>query len=245
MNRARKTALIFPGLGYHPDKPLLYYGKKLAARLGYDVIEIKYGGFAWGVKDNPEKMREAFESALKQTEEILGEKGFHFGEADSQESLVGRSDSQEALVGGADKGERALAGEAGPKEVTMANPKNHEGDSFADGKDLLFISKSIGTAVAAAWQKKHGLAGRHLYFTPVAETFLFAEEKSGIAFHGTADSWVDTAVVKEQCRRLDIPLYITKDADHSMETGDVEEDLKTMQIIMRECRRYIKNSTCD
>ena len=69
-----KTALIFPGLGYHPDKPLLYYGKKLAREFGYEVIEIRYRGFPWGIKDNPVKMREAFESALSQTEEILGDR---------------------------------------------------------------------------------------------------------------------------------------------------------------------------
>lgn len=183
----RKIALIFPGLGYHPDKPLLYYGKKLAARFGYDVIEIRYGGFAWGVKDDPEKIREAFESALRQTEEILADKGIFSGD------------------------------------------------------DILFISKSIGTAVAAAWQKRHGLSGRHLYFTPVAETFLFTEPESGIAFHGSADSWVETGIVKENCQRLSIPLYITENADHSMETGDVDADLLTLQRIMKECGKYIQS----
>lgn len=208
MSRTKKTALIFPGLGYHPDKPLLYYGKKLAARLGYDVIEIRYGGFAWGVKDNPEKMREAFESALAQTEEILKEKGF----------LVDPQDRDKESLGGRD-------------EIEM--------DGRVSDTELLFISKSIGTAVAAAWQEKHGLPGHHLYFTPVAETFLFAQKESGIAFHGTADSWVDTKVVEENCRRLSIPLYITENADHSMETGDVEADLETMRGIMQECKRYI------
>ena len=35
-----KTAIIFPGIGYHTDKPLLYYSKKLAAESGYHVIEV-------------------------------------------------------------------------------------------------------------------------------------------------------------------------------------------------------------
>lgn len=189
-----KTALVFPGLGYHPDKPLLYHGKKLAASLGYEVIEIRYGGFAWGVKDNPDKMREAFESALRQTEDILLEKGFY----------------------------------------SSSRPKG----------ELLFLSKSIGTAAAAAWQKKHGLSGHHIYYTPVAETFLFTEMESGIAFHGTADSWVDTDLVKEKCNRFSIPLFITENADHSMETGDVLYDLDTLKGIMEECRRYISRVSC-
>ena len=189
-----KTALIFPGLGYHPDKPLLYYGKKLAGELGYKVIEIRYGGFAWGVKDNPVKMREAFESALSQTEEILGDR-------------------------------------TGELESVFQEP------GFQD--DLLFISKSIGTAVAAAWQKKHRLTGRHLYYTPVAETFLFARPGSGIAFHGTADSWVDTRTVEEECTRLKLPLYITEGADHSMETGDPVKDLEILIDIIKKSREYL------
>ena len=28
-----KLAVIFPGIGYHTDKPLLYYGKKLAKNM--------------------------------------------------------------------------------------------------------------------------------------------------------------------------------------------------------------------
>ena len=38
----KELAVIFPGMGYHTDKPLLYYSKKIAARKNYDVIEIDY-----------------------------------------------------------------------------------------------------------------------------------------------------------------------------------------------------------
>lgn len=181
----KKVALVFPGLGYHPDKPLLYFGKKLAREAGYEVVEIRYGGFKYGVKDNPEMMREAFESALSQTEEILADREF------------------------------------GPED------------------DLLYVSKSIGTAVAAAWQKQHGLSGRHLYFTPVEETFQFVERESGIAFHGTADSWARTEAIRECCSKFAIPLFITEDANHSMETGDTDKDLEILRGIMLECKNYL------
>ena len=39
----KKTAVIFPGIGYHTDKPLLYYSRKIAASQGYNVIEVPYG----------------------------------------------------------------------------------------------------------------------------------------------------------------------------------------------------------
>ena len=68
----QKIVLLFPGVGYHTDKPLLFYGRKLAQNYGYEtVISLSYGGFKGGIKGNPEKMKEAFESALSQSEEIF------------------------------------------------------------------------------------------------------------------------------------------------------------------------------
>ena len=37
-----KRAVIFPGLGYHQDKPLLYYARRLAAEAGYEVQAVSY-----------------------------------------------------------------------------------------------------------------------------------------------------------------------------------------------------------
>lgn len=32
----KKLAVFFPGIGYHCDKPLLYYSRKMAEQNGYD-----------------------------------------------------------------------------------------------------------------------------------------------------------------------------------------------------------------
>ena len=66
-----KTAVIFPGIGYHTDKPLLYFSAKLAAAAGYEIVRVPYGNFPKGVKGDREKMKAALESAMAQTEEIL------------------------------------------------------------------------------------------------------------------------------------------------------------------------------
>ncbi|MBQ9157579.1 MAG: alpha/beta hydrolase [Eubacterium sp.] len=180
-----KLALVFPGIGYHNDKPLLYYGKKLAACFGYRIIEIRYGGFPYGVKGNSQLMRQVYESALEQTEEML----------------------KDEIITGEDQ--------------------------------LLILSKSVGTAVAAAWQNKHHFHAENIYFTPVEETFQFVSPGSGIVFHGTADSWAETAAIKELCDEYRLPLFITENADHSMETGDVIDDLSIIKGIMEECRSYL------
>ena len=90
-----KIAVLFPGIGYHTDKPLLYFSRKLAKSKGYEIIEVNYGGFPAGVKGSAEKMKEAYVMALSQAEEIL------------------------------------------------------TGVDFSKYEDVLFISKSVGTAVAA------------------------------------------------------------------------------------------------
>lgn len=66
-----KLAVIFPGIGYHTDKPLLYYAKKLAKSYGYEVVEVLYKNFPENVKGSSGKMQEAFYSALAQAEAIL------------------------------------------------------------------------------------------------------------------------------------------------------------------------------
>lgn len=179
-----KLAVVFPGIGYHVDKPLLYYSKKIARSQGYQLADVPYGGFPANVKGSREKMEACFTSALAQTEELLS------------------------------------------------------GVDFAQYDEVLFLSKSIGTAIACAYGQRHGLRTRNVYFTPVAETFLF-QEQPGIVFHGTGDSWADTAVIQAECEKRGLPLYLVPNADHSLETGDVLNDLSTLRSVMETVERYI------
>ena len=48
----------------------------------------------------------------------------------------------------------------------------------------------------------------------------------------------DTKAIEDGCRRLDIPLYETEGANHSLETGDVEQDIKELRKIMKAVREY-------
>ena len=66
-----KLCVLFPGIGYTCDKPLLYYSGRLARAAGYEVIPLIYSGFPAGAKGNEEKMRMAASHALAQSEEQL------------------------------------------------------------------------------------------------------------------------------------------------------------------------------
>ncbi len=76
MIRKMRLAIIFPGIGYHVDKPLLYYAKKIATSYGYEIIEVRYQNFGKDIKGNRQKMLEAFEAGVSQSEEILKDVDF-------------------------------------------------------------------------------------------------------------------------------------------------------------------------
>ena len=66
-----KLAVLFPGIGYTCDKPLLYYSGKLLKSLDYVIIPVQYTCFTENVKKDPARMQKAAHMALEQAEEIL------------------------------------------------------------------------------------------------------------------------------------------------------------------------------
>ena len=124
----KQLAVLFPGIGYHADRPLLYYSAKLARAHGCEVTSVQYPALPSGLRDNPEQI----EAALP---------------------------------------------------------------------DL---------------------------------------DPAGIAFHGTADPWARTEFITEGCRRLGVPLHLTENADHSMETGDVLRDITILHTILEQTDRWMR-----
>lgn len=70
-----KLAIFFPGIGYHCDKPLLYYSRKLADEAGYkSILTLDYSlagsNITGNIRGDREKMQQAFsylyEQAAKQ-----------------------------------------------------------------------------------------------------------------------------------------------------------------------------------
>ena len=66
-----RVAALFPGIGYHCDKPLLYYSAKLARMAGYEVVTVPYTGFPAKIRGDAEKMRASLEIAQTQAETLL------------------------------------------------------------------------------------------------------------------------------------------------------------------------------
>ena len=110
-----KLVVCFPGIGYHCDKPLLYYSRKLAACAGYDhTFLLQYTYHKDGLRGNPAALREAFDTL--------------YAQAEAQLSAV----------------------------------------DWPQYDDVLFLSKSIGTAVSAAFAQRHGIPCRQILYTPLS-----------------------------------------------------------------------------
>ena len=71
----KKTAVIFPGMGYHKDKPLLYYSSRIVQNLGYEIIHIEYLGMPPKVFD-AQTLEKAGNIAYECTKEQLKEIDF-------------------------------------------------------------------------------------------------------------------------------------------------------------------------
>ena len=46
---SNQLAVLFPGIGYHIDKPLLYYSAKLARARGCDLLAVQYPALPTGL----------------------------------------------------------------------------------------------------------------------------------------------------------------------------------------------------
>ena len=67
-----KIAIYFPGIGYHCDKPLLYYCREIACEMGYEnyrTLGYTYSG--GNIRGNIEKMKEAYEALFAQAQVLL------------------------------------------------------------------------------------------------------------------------------------------------------------------------------
>ena len=143
---------------------------------------------------------------------------------------VGYHDLPKDIKGDEEKKQKAFEMALGQIEEQLSDT------NLNDYSDILFIGKSIGTAVAAAYGCKHldGFKGnvRYIYLTPLEQTFRVAGANSGIVFTGTADPWVVPDKIVSESQRLDIPCYRYEDANHSLETGDVERDIAILSDVM-------------
>ena len=69
----RKLVVLFPGIGYSLDRPLLHFARRTAAGLGYEIRPVPYSGFPSGVRGDRDKLLLCYELARTQARALLSE----------------------------------------------------------------------------------------------------------------------------------------------------------------------------
>ena len=72
----RRLAVLFPGIGYTADRPLLHYSRRLAESFGYETRVLPYGGFPKKVRGDRDKLQEVCALALSQARQFLADTDF-------------------------------------------------------------------------------------------------------------------------------------------------------------------------
>ncbi len=107
---------------------------------------------------------------------------------------------------------------------------------FSDYEDVVFVSKSIGTAVAGKASEKYCKRTRHIYLTPVAEALVYMRRGTCIVVAGKEDKILDSTRLKIYCAGEDVALKQFDDVGHSLE--DFKDMSKTLAILMVVIRLY-------
>ena len=66
-----KLCVLFPGIGYTTEMPLMYYSGKTVLKLGYELIRLNYHDLPSDIRGNEEAKKKAFEIAVEQVMDQL------------------------------------------------------------------------------------------------------------------------------------------------------------------------------
>ena len=155
----RKAVVLFPGVRYSVDTPLLYYAGSAFAQRGYEVHAVDYG--------------------------------------DEARSTEGLDATAAALEGPVLNQLRAWA--------------------LEDCADVVFVSKSIGTVLAARSAAALRTPVRHIYLTPLEQTLPFLCRKTDVVVGAGADPFLDPERLREHCDRFSVPLTLYPGVGHRLE----------------------------
>lgn len=182
----QKITVLFPGIGYRFERPLLYFAKKQAKQYGYTILENDYHGFPDKIRGDQERLKESVKIACEQTETNLKEMNWN-----TYQSIV-------------------------------------------------FVSKSIGTIAAAQYAYRHQIKADQILFTPFPDTFSVPINGNSIGFHAVEDPWMKHQEVVNAAEKAGVPLIIYPKGNHSLETGNVNEDIRILEDIFAKTKEIFE-----
>ncbi len=110
---------------------------------------------------------------------------------------------------------------------------------FSAYEDIVFISKSMGTALAGYFEEFYKVRTRHIYLTPVDSALKYMHRGKCIVVAGKEDKILEARRLRIYCVEQDIPLKQFEDVGHSLEyEGDINKTFAVLMVIIRLYREF-------
>ncbi|MDR9856492.1 hypothetical protein RJP21_23085 [Paenibacillus sp. VCA1] len=104
-------------------------------------------------------------------------------------------------------------------------------------KQIVFLSKSLGTLIAGLLAEKLGIAVKHVFLTPLSRTIPYIHENNCLVVTGTDDP-VFTEIERNQISSA--RMLVIDGANHGLETQDPMKALKMLKDVLEEVDQYYK-----
>ena len=104
---------------------------------------------------------------------------------------------------------------------------------FSEYEDIVFISKSLGTILAAQYERDANLLPRQLFLTPLNKTLMLIRPETRVLgmVLGTEDRFLTARALSSYCDSRGIRCCIIEGVNHSLK--DEQDIERTQQIIER------------
>ena len=105
---------------------------------------------------------------------------------------------------------------------------------FSVYEDIVFVSKSMGCALAGFFEQHYGIRARHIYLTPVDGSLKYMQRGKCIVVSGKEDTILESRKLKIYCVQQDIPLKQFEEVGHSLEhPTDINRTFAILMVIIR------------
>lgn len=105
------------------------------------------------------------------------------------------------------------------------------GIDFKEYEEVIFLSKSIGTAEAGALAEKMGIKVTQIFLTPIERAIPYIQADSNVVI-GTADEAYP--LYKKYCDEHNIKALYIEDGDHSLEVqGEPYKNIDILKQVMQ------------
>lgn len=110
---------------------------------------------------------------------------------------------------------------------------------FSEYGHIVFVAKSMGTAVACTLKEKHNIPATLVLLTPLKETLPYLKKDNDIILvaAGDKDNWLENKILVDALEKEGLPYYIEQGVGHRMEVmNDLDRNLEVISNVIGRLR---------